>query len=277
MGADSTSSRKAQALSANVTPFPSPDPGHQGELRAPGYWPLVPDAVYLAACTHTYWDRKSRTYGERIYVYFRIIEGAHTGKKLRMHLTPSTHPTSNFYRAWAIANDGPPTGRTRFSPRIFTGKIFRVRTATVKPRHRVSGADGKVRAGPPLPNFLWYSKVDCLLTLEVTNHPLRQTSPTGPAQIPTQTPVSLPAAAPKSLSTQPLGEGQVGWWDLGVGDWEDSRQGIDVKGDLGQSTRTPNPAGSRHSASLPVASPSRIIAPMPRARTKRKSRKRGGK
>src|SRR5215470_4518189 len=87
-----------------------------------------------------------------------------------MFLRPSRFPTSNFYRSWAIARGGPPRSRnTKMSPRVFSGKLFRVMTSTVKPRHRLSCEDGKFRLGPPLPESFWYSKVACILSLEISN------------------------------------------------------------------------------------------------------------
>ncbi len=81
--------------------------GPRQEHFARQYWPLVPDAEYFALCYRT-WRGHSRPYGERVYAYFRIIEGQHAGKVLRLMCSPSIFPTSNFYRAWCIARGGPP-------------------------------------------------------------------------------------------------------------------------------------------------------------------------
>ncbi len=144
-----------------------------GEARqedfARQYWPLVPDAEYFAICYRA-WRGQSRPYGERIYAYFRIIEGQHAGKVLRLMCSPSVFPTSNFYRAWCIARGGPPRSRnTKMSHKTLAGKIYRIRTATVRPRHRVTCPNGKMGFGDSLPQAFWYSKVECLLSLEANS------------------------------------------------------------------------------------------------------------
>jgi hypothetical protein len=183
----------------NVQPIPNPESPR--ELIARPHPDHVPDGEYIAICTHSYHDQYSRNYGERVYLDFQILDGEHRGKTIRMFLRPSKFPTSNFYRAWAIARGGPPRSRnTRMSPRVFAGKIFRVLTATVRPRHRLTGDDGKQRPGPFLPESFWYSKVACLLSLEVTNEPVIVTD-----------------FVPKSLSSCRLSEGRVGSGELGDG------------------------------------------------------------
>ncbi len=210
-----------------VTPFPSSEARSQHELRARPYPPLIPDGEYLGVCTRTYWDRNSRTYGERIYVYFRLLEdGEHIGKELRMICRPSVFPTSKYYIAWSIAHDGPPRSRnTKLSPKIFPGKLYRIRTATVRPRHRITGPDGKTRSGDFLPEHLWYSKVDCILTLELTD------------------PVILTEKLSKSLPTTALSTGEVGRRELGVGNGvrRDESQGCSRGGN--PSTNAPNQVG----------------------------------
>src|SRR5207248_1030319 len=152
----------------NGIPRPEREP-----LTARSYPDRVPDGEYLALCTHVHHDQHSRNYGERVYLDFQIWDdGEHQGKKIRMFLRPSIFPTSNFYRSWAMAHGGPPRSRnTKMSARVFKGKLFRLLTTTVKPRHRITGEDGKMRPGPFLPESFWYSKVACLLGLETTNEP----------------------------------------------------------------------------------------------------------
>lgn len=166
------STRPHRASSIGLTSFSGPGTEHQDEIRPNPYPVRVPDSEYLAVCIHVFGPHTSRVYGEKFYLTFQIIDGEHAGKKLPMFLSPSKFPTSNLYRFWSIANDGPPSRNARLSPRIFLGKAFRVRTATVKPRHRVTGADGKIRAGDYMPEFMWYSRIDCVLSLEATNEPL---------------------------------------------------------------------------------------------------------
>ena len=147
-----------------------------------------------------------------MYLDFQIYEGEHQGKTLRMFLRPSTFPTSNFYRAWSIARGGPPKSRsTKMSPRIFTGKLFRVLTGTVRPKHRIAGQDGKLRPGPDLPEVFWYSKVSCLLSLEVTNEPVLGH------------PIFVTDSSSKPFSSSGLSEGMVGRRELGDGNKQDSK------------------------------------------------------
>lgn len=170
----------------NSSKNPKSSHSAKAEVRGRPYWPRIPDGEYLALCSRTHWDRNSRTYGERIYIYFCILEGPQAGTELRMICRPSGFPTSNYYRAWSIAHDGPPRSRhTRLSHRIFVGKVFGVRTATVRPRHRITGPDGKARWGDFLPKHLWYSKIESLLSLEVTNeHLLRSAAiPNGVTEV----------------------------------------------------------------------------------------------
>lgn len=225
----STAQRRGTRISPSgrVTSFPASAAKTQNELRARPYPPRVPDGDYLASCTRTYWDRNSRIYGERIYIYFRILEdGEHAGKELRMICRPSVFPTSKYYIAWSIAHDGPPRSRnTKLSPKIFPGKLYRIRTATVRPRHRITGPDGKIRSGDFLPEHLWYSKVDCILTLELTD------------------PVILTEKLSKSFPTTALSTGEVGRRELGVGNGvgRDESQGCSRGGN--PSTNAPNQVG----------------------------------
>jgi len=126
-----------------VTSFPSPErkakTRTKTDLRARPYPVLIPDSEYLATCVQVFGPHSSRAYGEKIYVSFQILDGGHAGKKLPMFLRPSRFPTSRLYRSWVVANGGLPSRNATLSPRIFLGKIFRVSTVTVKPRH-ASGA-----------------------------------------------------------------------------------------------------------------------------------------
>jgi len=245
------------APSANVLSFDSGSQvdGKNAGLIAQSYPNRIPDGEYLAFCHRSYWDRKSRRYGEKIYVNFRIFEGPHADKELRLFLRPSAHHTSNFYRAWSIANDGPPhSRRTKLSPKVFEGKLFRIQTTTVKPRHQLTGPDGKQRPGEVLPEHLWYSKVHCVLSLEVTNVPDQKSSPTR-RKTEGLTLAGVPSSAPpwrngakthslKKVSSNPselsdLHEGRVGRRELGSGNWV---SGASATGRGGQSDNAPQPA-----------------------------------
>jgi hypothetical protein len=143
------------------------------EQIAAAYPCLIPEGEYLAFCTQTFLDRHSRAYGQKVYLYLKIFDGEQAGKVLIMFCRHSLFPTSRLYRAWAIANNGLPVSRKpRLDHRIFRGKLFRVSVRTVRPRHRITSPDGKARLGEYLPDYLNYSKVECLLSLEVTNLPL---------------------------------------------------------------------------------------------------------
>lgn len=186
------------------------------ELRAQPYPCLIPEGEYLAIASRVYRDDQSRTFGPRIYVYFCIFDGEYSGKEMRMYLRPSVYPTSNYYRAWAIANGGPPRSRgTKISPRMFLGKLFRVRVATVRPRQRIIGSDGKARPGDVLPDHLWYSKIACLCSLEVTNSSICDLPSNGNGATPS--PVTHTQNKPfrhNAVHRERLGEGS---WELGIG------------------------------------------------------------
>jgi hypothetical protein len=137
--------------------------------RAESYPSRVPDGEYLAVCEKAFLERKSRAYGARYYLTFRLFDGEFNGLTIRMFLKPSKWPNSRYYIAWSIANGRPPSRNARLSQSIFTGKLFRIRTATVKPCQKITGPGKKMKSGPELPEPFWYSKVDAILSLEATN------------------------------------------------------------------------------------------------------------
>jgi hypothetical protein len=196
-------------------------------LSAVQYQPRVPDGGYLALCTHVHHDRHSRNYGERVYLYFQLCDCAHEGKTIRGYLKPSRWPTSNFYRSWAIARGGPPKSRnTKMSARVFYGKLFRVLTVTVKPKHRIAGADGKMRPGPSLPESFWYSKVACILELIATNEKIATVTTLNPTleggAAPLHPPIILTNFSFNPFSGSALSEGEVGRRELGDGNKRES-------------------------------------------------------
>jgi len=179
---------------------------HGRELYARPYPSLIPEGEYFAVAISIFRDMKSRQYGERIYVDFQIVGGDYGGTVLRMFLRPSVYPTSNLYRAWSIANEGPPRSRTKLNPRIFVGKLFRVCVATVRPKQRVIGPDGKTRPGDYLPDYLQYSKISYLCSLEITNSPIRDlVSNAGDSK-----PAVVTNIPTKSFQSLALHEGEVG-------------------------------------------------------------------
>src|SRR5262249_25249240 len=149
--------------------------------------------------------------------------------------------------AWAIDNNGAPRSRnTRLSRKVFLGKLFRVRVTTVKPRHRIMCPDGKVRQGNLLPEHLWYSKVECLLSLEVTNQWIRD--------FPSDTNGAIPISVTKILVNpfrqREIARGGVGRRELGDGNWV-REAGFSRWG--GQSSNAPNPVGGEgHLAAGPT-------------------------
>lgn len=224
------------------------------ELTAAPYIPRVPDGEYLALCTHTYRGH-SRKYGERVYLDFQLCDCADEGKTIRMYLRPSKWPTSNFYLSWAIARGGPPRSRnTKMSERVFKGKLFRVRTTTVKPKHQITGIDGKSRPGPDLPEMFWYSKIVCILSLEATNEnvlsmPSLNTTKAGGLR-PPEPPVCVTDFPSNPFSESALSEGEVGSGELGVGSKQES--GLAVRDGTTNATPHHQPV---EEPSLPAPSP----------------------
>jgi hypothetical protein len=226
-------------------------------LTARAYPDRLPDDEYFGFCTHVYHHQHSRNYGERVYLDFQIYLGEHAGKTVRMFLRPSIFPTSNFYRSWAIAHGGPPKSRnTKMSARIFKGKLFRLLTTTVKPKHRIGGDDGKLRPGPFLPESFWYSKVACLLSLEASNEHMDSASTAGGFAPPD------PRAFLTNLSENPfsgtdLSEGRVGRRELGDGSKRE--RDLAVRDGKTVATLRNQPAGKAASMSAP--SPKSLMPP----------------
>lgn len=224
------------------------------ELTAAAYPARVPDGEYFALCTHTFRGH-SRKYGERVYVDFQLCDCADEGKTIRMYLRPSKWPTSNFYLSWAIARGGPPRSRnTKMSERVFNGKVFRVRTTTVKRKHSIMGIDGKSRPGPDLPESFWYSKIQCILSLEATNEnvlsmPTINTTEAGGLR-PPEPPVCVTNFPSNPFSESALSEGEVGSGELGVG--RNRESGLAVRDGTTNATPHHQPV---EGPSLPAPSP----------------------
>ena len=254
-------------MSAIATRKRQPAPHTYDSLSAAPHPVRVPDGEYLALCTHVHHDRQSRNYGERVYLDFQLCDCADEGKTIRMYLRPSPWPTSKFYQSWAIARGGPPRSRnTKMSPRVFVGKLFRVLTATVKPRHQIAGGDGKMRPGPFLPESFWYSKVSCILALEVTNEnvvpiiTLNTTEEGGAAPL-------HPAVFVTNFSSNPfpcsdLSEGEVGRRKLGVGTKRENGLAVAVRDE--NQHNAPPLAGEGEAISSPAPSPRDCVAPQSR-------------
>jgi hypothetical protein len=215
----------------------------------------IPDGEYLAVCTNIH--RKETPHrGDRIYLRFKICEGDHTGEIIPMYLTPSKWPTSNLYRAWSIARGGPPRSRnTKLDPRIFFDKLFRVLTTTVKPHQQIV-SDGKIHRGPELPEPFWYSRVACLLSLEIDSS--GGLCPPGPPlslssfQNKPETPDIVTASSRNPFLSISLSEGRVGCWELGVRGL--SENSVVAVGD-GQANQSTNHAGPTEKSAAPAPSP----------------------
>jgi hypothetical protein len=224
-------------------------------LTARAYPNRIPDGEYIALCTHVHHDQHSRNYGERVYLDFQIYDGEYQGKTLRMFLRPSVFPTSNFYRAWAIAHGGPPRSRnTKMSARIFKGKLFRLLTTTVKPKHRITGEDGKLRPGPLLPESFWYSKVACLLSLEATNE-WHDSASTAGGFAPPDPRAFLTDFSQNPFSSTDLSEGRVGRRELGDG----SKREHEFAVRDGKTVATLHNQPAAEESSLPAPSPKPLI------------------
>ena len=225
---DSTQTTPLTTKPAKVTHFP----GQQGVLRAKPYPVRVYDSEYLATCVQVFGPHKSRAYGNKIYLTFQVLDGEHAGKKLPMFLRPSRFPTSRLYRSWVIANNGLPSRNAILSPRIFLGKIFRVSTATVKPKYA---------SGSPMPSIFWYSRVDDILSLESTGFVTEISS--------------------KSCSESWLDTGRVGSGRLEAGDEREARDTRQYQRDGSSANNTNQGGGSGNASAAPIPVQSPAIAP----------------
>jgi hypothetical protein len=202
-------------------------------LSATPYPTRIPDGEYLAVCTNIL--RKETPHrGDRIYLRFKICEGDHTGEIIPMYLR---------------------SRNTKLDPRIFLDKLFRALTTTVKPHQQIV-SDGKVRRGPELPEPFWYSRVACLLSLEIDSSgglcppapPLSLSS----FQNKPETPDIVTASSRNPFPSISLSEGRVGCWELGVRSL--SENSVVAVGD-GQANQSTNHAGPTEKSAAPAPSP----------------------
>lgn len=161
---------------------------------------------------------------------------------------------------------GPPRSRnTKMSARVFVGKLFRVLTTTVKPRHRIAGEDGKSRPGPFLPEAFWYSKVLCILALEATNEKigpittLNTTEEESDATL--HSPVNVTNSSSNPFSQSDLSEGEVGRRELGDGS---KRGSTDFAIRDEHHHNAPPLAGEGEAISSPASSPRDCVTPQSR-------------
>jgi hypothetical protein len=97
----------------------------------------------------------------KVFLFFRIVApGPHFGTELYMSCTVATAGkwprSSKFYQSWMLAAGKEPARGDRLSTKVFRGKLFRVRTHTVR-RNSLHVI---------VPEALQYSVIECLL--EVT-------------------------------------------------------------------------------------------------------------
>jgi len=114
-----------------------------------------------------------------------------------------------------------------------------------------------------LPESFWYSKVACILRLEVSNErivvlpdlnvtPEGGSAPLHPPVYSSKNPVFVTDISPNSFNSLALAEGKVGRRELGDG----SKHGNDVVAPRDEHHRnTPQPAGREAASPLPASSP----------------------
>lgn len=124
--------------------------------------PRVPEGEYLAFCRSAQKYRNPRFKREEITLQLALCDCEYAGTKLTRYFSAETagKRRSNYYREWVIANQGfAPSRGDRMPYKKFTGKLFRVRVATVT-------TDAYQEKLPPA---LHYSKVAAILELVQTN------------------------------------------------------------------------------------------------------------
>jgi hypothetical protein len=101
-------------------------------------YPRYPAGTYQAQCVSgsIYRDRQFRAWKAALKFHLLPDVGPvwgflHMGRGER----PSAGRRSDYWRAWVIANGGPPRRRQTLSVRVFKGKIFEVRVGDVTQRY----------------------------------------------------------------------------------------------------------------------------------------------
>ena len=114
----------------------------------------VPDHTYVAQCV-SHDDGFVFGKARKLFLHFRIIEGAYAGAKLfmafNMRYDKKVRPGSKYFKTWAMVNGwSKPSRNAVMSPRLFVKKVYEIRIRTVKPQHQ----------GKYMPEGFWYSVVD---------------------------------------------------------------------------------------------------------------------
>ncbi|BBO72074.1 hypothetical protein DSCA_60040 [Desulfosarcina alkanivorans] len=122
---------------------------------AEGYKPRLPNGEYEAQCIR--YDNKfvlGKT--KKLFLHFKIIEqGEHNGKVIfmafNMRYDDKIKQGSKYFKTWCMVNHwNLPSRNAKLSPRLFSNKIYKVKTRTVKPEHNKK----------QMPEPFWYSVVD---------------------------------------------------------------------------------------------------------------------
>ena len=125
--------------------------------------PLVPPGDHYQATPAGAKIRESYGGEPRLHMAFTIRGGPYDGKTVpfictlprrsRGRWVSGVPPSSRFFRAWCVANGGPPRRHDRMGLHVFKRHLFRIRV-------RLVTTD---RARQPLPEAVRYSVVDALL------------------------------------------------------------------------------------------------------------------
>jgi len=105
---------------------------------AENYWPSIPDGIYEAQFIKF---ETSKSFGiqNKLYLRFRITDGEYSGEELFM---PFNMPEGGkkltlgykYYKTWMFVNGNPPSRNTKLHPKIFSNKIFKIKTRSVRPK-----------------------------------------------------------------------------------------------------------------------------------------------
>ncbi len=124
----------------------------------------VPEGIYDVAFVR--YDRPVNVFGpdeRRIFFHWKIVT---PGEYFEVQLFQSFKhyerwgTQSKYYRCWCLAAGQRPRRRTRMTPDVFKGKIFKASVEIVQPKYEDGPFKGKSR-----PEAEWYSVVRNLLEI----------------------------------------------------------------------------------------------------------------
>ena len=126
-------------------------------VNADEYWPLLPNATYIAQCIGFDINESYGGRSRKVYLHFRIIEGPHEACKLFM---PFNYPSNGkftpgykYWPYWVMVHGRKPSRNAAMSPKIFKNRIFKIKTRKVK---------RKFPNGNDMPPDFEYSIVDTI-------------------------------------------------------------------------------------------------------------------